>query len=153
MHFNSRFISEEEMCMQYPQTKSAHWHSSNQWPTAHQLIVTLKSDEILHHTFTIFSVQHYTQWYLKTTKGTIKQKIPEVFMIVAAYAIPNPGTVVVHPHHTSLADWAVMGSWEFYLFTFITIRIISKITRQVKVIFSLNISVYLYLKCFLSVLK
>ena len=37
----------------------------------------------------------------------------EKLMSLQTHTVPSPGAVVVHPHHTLLADAAVVGSWWF----------------------------------------
>ena len=47
----------------------------------------------------------------KTPGHSVEKEVQEVFMVVKAHAISNPGAVMIHTHDTGVADRAVMGSW------------------------------------------
>jgi hypothetical protein len=40
----------------------------------------------------------------------MEKEIPKQLVVIVAYTVTDPGTVVVHPHHTSIANTAVVGA-------------------------------------------
>ena len=40
----------------------------------------------------------------------MEEEIPKQLVVVVTYTVANPGTVVVHAHHTSIANTAVVGT-------------------------------------------
>lgn len=50
---------------------------------------------------------------MSTAHHCRREEVHEVGLIAKAHAIINPGTVVVHAHHTSVALAAVVRSWGF----------------------------------------
>ena len=51
----------------------------------------------------------------------VEKEVPKEFMVHYAHAVTHPRTVMVHSHHTLVANWAVMSAWRFNHLTLMTI--------------------------------
>ena len=88
------------------------------------MIILFESTETNSHTV----VNHLTWYYHYTTQG-MKQKTYKEFMILMTNTVADPGTMVIHSHHTSITNTTMMRSGGSKWKTFVAVSPLYKPQR------------------------